>query len=470
MSSNLNFEDLNETPIIQKLPRSQSSSIFEEVNGPLLKAIMSTSRGRTASMAGGQSVEGVIDHPFDMSLATRMTDLSPYHGSCQRTLIAATVGCGMGIVDEEATRKKSEEMRALGNVDAAHILPVIDEEATRRFYDFVDPLCEDGFDHLLNRVGGNVFGIGNGYIEMVRRDGLAGPLERMGWLPGHCVWKHQFSEADRDDYAWRYSPYGYETGVTAGKVFYLRKCNGKILDNQNLAGYNLLTHEVLDFRLPTTRWEHYGAPFWLAAGPYIEVDWQALQRVSDYMKNNGVPETLVILGGVRMTPKQQDHIRAALSSGGAENYGRGALLSFPNANKQTLFAEVHQIANSLEGSGWADTHSAVNLCVASANQVPPVLAGITTPGKLAASNESVLAMVIMQTTVVAPVQKYIAQKFTSCLLRRASSPIPGLAGRRLRFRTILESTDIVALNTVARQREQVAESPDRKPEDGLKRG
>lgn len=455
-----------------RIRRGSSSVIDPALMGgePLMKALFPFSRSLTADSTAAPGSVGVLEHPIDMALANRMTTLSTYHGSCQRTLVSFTCGRGIGIIDEEATETKAKQQVDMGEVDSASMLPSIDEAATKEFYLHFNKICEHGFNHVVRQMVTNFWGVGNGYLELARAP-EARSVAGLWWVPGQQVWKYQLDGLDSGAYCWKYNPFDSYNHSAAG-MMYLRRhmSDGSEIAKAGLSEGEMSPNELLDFQLATTNWRHYGGPQWLAAVPPIEVDWKALQRVSDYMHNNGVPETIVVIGGVKLTPQQSSTLQAALSAGGGENYGKGALLNLPTGMKDRMVFEVHKIGQSLEGSGWADTHSAVNLSVASANQVPPILAGITVPGKMGASNEQVLAMVLLQHTVVSPQQDYIAERMSDCLLGRACGGPAGLVGRRLRFRTMLESSDIVALNTVARQREQVTEDPKRDPKDGLKRG
>jgi hypothetical protein len=447
------------------VPLLEESLMSQSLSKALYAPVRGTQRSDSASTSGSV---GTLEHPFDMGLANRMTDLSTYHGSCQRTLISFACGQGVGIIDEAGTAARIEEQKGMGEVDSASMLPMIDEEATTRLYEYFDAIADHGFDHCIAQMVGNLFGIGNGYLELQRAEGRS--VTGLWWLPGHQVWKHQLNDLDSRAYCWKYCP---DDEYSSAGMQYMRRHlsdGSEFVEGGGITEDQLHPNEVLDFQLPTTRWRHYGAPQWLAAVPLIEVDWKALQRVSDYMHNNGVPECVIVIGGVKLSPDQLASVQAALGGGGGLNYGKGAFLSFPNGSKDRIFFEVQKIGQSLEGSGWAETHSAVNLGVASANQVLPVLAGITVPGKLGASNEVVLAMVLLQGNVIAPVQRYVAKRLSACLLGRECGGPPGLVGRKLRFRTALEASDIVALNTVARQREQVAENPKRDPKEGLKRG
>ena len=137
----------------------------------------------------------------------------------------------------------------------------------------------------------------------------------------------------------------------------------------------------------------------------------------------------------------------------------------PSTPKDRAFIEHIKVGDSVEGTGFQDMHGTINLSVASANQVPPVLAGITTPGKMGAANEMVQAIMTMQTNVIAPVQNYLAKRLNRTLFSTVGG-VRGFTGVKVRFKTWHEAMDMAALNTVARQREQVAAAPTETPTKG----
>ena len=85
-----------------------------------------------------------------------------------------------------------------------------------------------------------------------------------------------------------------------------------------VAGVHLTYHTV---------GKRYGAPHWLAAVPYMDVDVRALQRVSDYMFNGGMPQNMLFLGGMPINGEQLTKMREVMSGGGGACQGQSALCS-----------------------------------------------------------------------------------------------------------------------------------------------
>lgn len=431
---------------------------------PLRKTLYKV-RDLPGQEASGRKTQesGKVLHPFNMELADSMIEVSPYHGSCQATLVSATVGCGLGVIDEEATTQAKAGLAQSSTADAAGKLPVIDHERTEELYDTLDSMCEHDFDHLMTQVAGNYWGVGNAYMECGRDSD--DQVSSLYWLPAPDVYRTHYLDKRRDRFY-----FTLFNGYNDGEVLFARWRKMQELraaDEVSLERQEIL-NEVVDFTRPTTRWEGYGAPHWLAAVPYMDVDVRALQRVSDYMFNGGMPQNMLFLGGMPINGEQLLKMREVMSGASGSRQGQSALFTMPSSSKDRAWVEHIKVGDSVEGTGFQDMHGTINLSVASANQVPPVLAGITTPGKMGAANEMAQAIMTMQSNVISPVQNYLAKRLNRTLFSTIGG-IRGFAGTKVRFKTWHEAMDMAALNTVARQREQVAAAPDRDPDEGLRR-
>ena len=426
-----------------------SSSLHEALNKVARRPLGDSSQTVT---------KGRQPHPFNMALADRMVELSCHHAACQNTLIAATLGGGLAVVADEQPADLPPGS-----------LPVIDEERTQELTDRLDSLCEQSWAHEMSQVIGNYWGIGSSYLEVARS---GGSIDALYWLPAPNTYKVLATENRKDHF---YEALGEAYGERSlfapfGRIEQTRellRTSAYVKMYDSAAQARQLT-EVIPFLQPTTRWEHYGAPHWGPAAAHIDVDVRSLQRVANYMANGGMPEHLLVFFGFSPTEAQQATLRSVLTGGVHAREGGSAAIFFRNAAKSLADLRHIQLGTDLDHEGYARLHETVNLAVATANQVPPVLAGISTPGKMAASNEQVLAMVTMQRSVIDRPQRMIEAMLRKTLFSTQGG-LRGFAGARVRFRTWLEATDIQALNVVARQREQVAESPNRDPKDGLKR-
>lgn len=425
---------------------SDRSSIHDALN----KAVRTNN-----SISGQTAQEGRVLHPFNMELADRLVEVNPHHSTCLQTAVAGTMGGGLGV-----TKKQR------GPEVGPHAPPEIDEDATLELHDALDDLCEQSFWHEYGQTTSNYWGVGTGYLEVSRND--SGVIDGLYWMPSPSVHKVLASKTDRRQFF--YEAYGDD-----GQPNYFAPF-GRVNEARTWMQNGLVTPvrvpdrltELIPFLQPTTRWEHYGAPHWGAAGAHIEVDARSLQRISDYMQNGGMPEQLLTFTGFAPTDSQVNDIRNVLGGSHGRHIGGSAALFFKQARKTTSEINLFKLGNDLDHEGYSSLHETINLAIATAWQVPPVLAGISTPGKMAAANEQVLAMVTMQRSLLDRAQR-LHQSMLRKTLFNSVHGIRGFAGKRVRFRTWLESTDIQSLNVVARQRESVAENPKRDPKEGLKR-
>lgn len=403
---------------------------------------------------------GMKAHPFDMKMASNMVQVNPHHSACQRTLVAASVGGGLAVIEKGARPQRAED----GGMEP----PPIDEDKTSELEERLDELCDLGTGHeLLVNLWSDYWGPANAYLEVERGDSTEEPILGLYTMPGHEPVVHVPRSSDgmegdpRDRFYKLLSPSGSHTALAAWRR------RSSIPDSERTRG-NGPPNELIHFRQPTTRSDFYGFPHWIAAAPYIETSARSLQMLSDHMFNGGVPSSALVFGGFGMTEDDQNEVINALRPGHRTS-GSAAALFLPQARKDDAVIEHIKFAPDLDYAGFSQMDETNNLNIASANQVPPILAGITTPGKMAAANEQVLAMVTMHCSTVHPAQVGVCSMFHKTLFATVGG-LSGFAGRKVRFRTWMESTDIKALNVVARQREQTKPGDKRDPKDGLQRG
>lgn len=455
------IEQMIETPILKEGPWIAGTLVARETS--LRKSLYKVKdEAEKQASSRKSSNEQKVWHPFNMDLVDSMVEVNPYHGSCQATLVSATVGAGFGIIDVEKTKAARLQAETMDVADAAGMLPVINHDATAEAYDILDDMCEHDFDSTLLQLAANYWGLGTAYLEVARDSNDL--IDAIYWTPAQDVHRLLYGKGDRNKYA-------FSTTGPDGETYYAkwRGVDGlRASDVLNASNKQDNLNELIDFLRPTTRWEGYGAPHWLAAVPYMDVDVRSLQRVSDYMFNNAMPSSVIMLGGISLGPEQVEKMRQVLSGASGSSSGQGALLTFPSSTKDNAWVEHIKLSDSVEGSGFESLHSTINLSVASANQVPPILAGITTPGKMGAANEGVQAIMTLQSNTISPVQRYLAKRLNRTLFAKTGG-VRGLGGKKIRMMTWIEQMDMAALNTVARQREQVAVNPKRDPKDGLKR-
>jgi len=122
------------------------------------------------------------------------------------------------------------------------------------------------------------------------------------------------------------------------------------------------------------------------------------------------------------------------------------------------------------GDGFKDKKENLALDIVSAHRTPPLLAQIQIPGKLGAVNEFPNALLGFQKLVIAPAQKVFRTELVNSLANDQYNGTLTLTPEDFLLRTILDDTDMKALDTISRMRETQAEAQEsgRDPKDGLK--
>ena len=101
-------------------------------------------------------------------------------------------------------------------------------------------------------------------------------------------------------------------------------------------------------------------------------------------------------------------------------------------------------------------------------EVPPLLAGIVVPGKMAAANELPNALLGFQTLVIGPAQRSLWTILSQTL--GGGDGVRGIGPGDLRLRAITDEFDMGKVDTTARMKQPVAEAQaqGRDPAAGLK--
>lgn len=401
--------------------------------------------------SNGQSIrvnssKGLVHHPFSFSTAIRLHDLSPHHSACVNTIVAMVAGLGMR------------------------------DEEVQRLLDSITPL---GWDDVMTRLVQDVTDLGTGYIEVVR-DPDTRVITGLHYLPSRNTFK--VLDGDRmGDYHFAYLPHECRLGRSgeafvydfpaesqpaffsrfgdadnlAARIGEDRFLSGSMIGIRRRSGFTRpVPHvdfgEVIEFQLPTNRWDHYGAPDWIGVQPYLDLSCKHLQRTCDYMHNRGTPDHLLLLFGVSLNDKQRTALETCMGAGRGRNYGRSATIAFPASSPQTSSAQLEKFSDGVDGAGFRDLHDTTALAICTAHRMPPVLAGVSVPRPIGSSNEMVQAIVLTHFTVSRPIQRMIQTRL-ACTLGLRGMGIPSLNVENLKISNILEDTDITALDTLARQ-------------------
>jgi hypothetical protein len=221
--------------------------------------------------------------------------------------------------------------------------------------------------------------------------------------------------------------------------------------------------ELVHFKMPTSICREYGLPQWLSATPWLEIAQQIMSTEHDYYENRAVPDILMMVTGKRMEKADFAELKAALKETiGPGKRSRSMAINIPLTETTVT---IERLANpSREKIG--DTWPTVELAIVSCHRVPPLLAGVVTPGKMAAANELPNALIAFQTLYVAQHQRI----FKTVLGNTLGSEIRGLNKDDFLPRCITDFYDIGQMDTLSRMREPAAaaQASGRKLSDGLK--
>lgn len=419
---------------------------------------------KTGSGTSQRDRAGRIPEPFNRQMAWDLLDVNTYHSACLTTLTAGTIGGGLVVIDESAP--------TVDPITGEETLPPIDKEATKALLSKLDKLCEVSWHHTLYQIVHDYWNLGAGYLECQRDDDDA--LDAMYWVPGFEPFKYLplgkdgSLSGDRRKAYWRLK--GTSSGSTPTFVPWRRQQNrpGDLETFGGLVDPSDPLPELVVFPQASTRSDHYGYPSWLAGSIHIDLDVRSNQRSSDHHDNRGTPDCILVVQGTDLGDEEASALDRGLKSGKGRSIGSVMTLVLPDAEKDQALIHKIDLGSPFDPVAHAEAHNQNNLCVASSHNMPPVLAGITTPGKMAASNESVMALTTLQCGKLDQAQREIAAVLNNTICGDIGG-VPGMQGRTVRFKTWMESVDIKALNVVARQREQTAVDPERDPKDGLDR-
>lgn len=252
------------------------------------------------------------------------------------------------------------------------------------------------------------FEYANGYLEVVRND--AGLIRGIHHLPAKDVLFHleehhdvfHYEIKDRGDFAL--------TTILNGLRFARFGDRDNFIRRREIGKKNApLVSEVIHFPLNRgRRSSYYGYPDWTAAVPAMELDHCVTQYSFDFFLNGGVPEAIYTVVGQKMSAEDWKD----LQKGFQDHIGLGNRRKVMLLNIGDLDTKVQLDKLTLDGQTVGDNQIMVDaqaLKVLSAHRTPPILAGVTPPGKMGANNEMTNAMMLFQLLVIGPAQKQFSQ-------------------------------------------------------------
>ena len=471
--------DEKEEQELMSIINSASNPIFSDS-----RMVSELRKGLDPKMKSNFSrVLGRVEHPIIMANAVALMDAVNIQETCIRAKRDATVGLGFETEEERDGRRKERELSERSHEIAmappgSKEGPAADkpkEAPTEKAHEeepseepegdgseielskaekVLDPLCGQGdTQNLLDMIGEDYENTGNGYIEVVR-DGEE--IVAMWHMPAACVYvfneeeaPHYHYEVDGDT-TLRYAKFGDLEGF---------KERNSDIDQE-------LVTELIHFRMPTSKSREYGLPSWLSCVPWLELAQKVMQYDFDYFDNRAVPDLMVLITGAALQPAAREALKDSLKSTiGAGNRHRTLTVNIPEPEAKIQVERLNADNRERFNDQWAN----IQLQVVSTHRVPPVLAGVVIPGKMAASNELPNALVAFQSLYIAQQQKNISKTLGRTLGNPEESGLD-LTAEDFRFKQITDFYDMGQMDTMSRMRETSIEASQsgRKLEDGLK--
>lgn len=422
----------------------------------LLKAAKETQE----SASGQPTAVGRRLHPFDMANAAMFVTANEHHAAAILAKTNATTGLGF-LTELDKMLRRQQQRAKLGIIDENP--PTVSDEVLAddrsKVAKLLDPLCKISFMDLAAHYGQDLSNTHNGYIEVVRKgsDPINGPITGLHHVPAHEV--YIFVENQQHDYHFEVQPSNADNRQPRKfcrfgdkKAFFERSTGGKAPGSNGATPET--TSEIIHIPFASSISRYYGVPTWLSAVAAIELVQALTQHEFDFYNNRGVPEFLLFLLGKQLTPEQWAPVVALFQDMvGPRNAHKTGAFNLPEG----VVVQLEKLAMEGKSDGrFSEMSGALSLKIVSGHRIPPLLAGITIPGKLGAANETANALMSYQVLTVAPDQEQIQAVLGNTLGNPAVNGGLKLAYEDFEARTILDVMDINRIDTVSRMKEPAA--------------
>lgn len=457
---------------IRNLAEAPEPLFVEKISQPthavgLDGTLVAMLKAKLAVQKGSQRWDiGMKEQPINFEAAKQTMLSVNIQQTCIATKRDAIVGLGFVTEEEKENKKLMQDLAAEMAKPAQPGQPskpagsavtklrkAIESSAegstTSKVCEKLDPLCEDGFQELLDQVGEDYANTGNGYIEVVR-DGTE--IVALWHMPAENV--RVWLEADKPNYH-------YVCTDNASTLKYAKPRDADALRARTKSEQKQIT-ELLHFRMPSAFSPWYGVPDWLAVTPFLELAQIMVQYNFDFFQNRAVPELLAFFLGRRLPDAQFNNFCDMLKgTSGAGNRHKSIAMNIPDPEMTVQIEKLTGETREKFGDIW----STVEANIVSGHRVPPLLAGIQTPGKLGAANELPNALMAFQILYVDRHQKVFRDKLRKFFVEEGFD----LQDTDFTFRRIIDYFDMGSMDTISRMRETVteAQASGRKVSDGL---
>jgi hypothetical protein len=438
--------------------------------------------------------KGRVPHPIDMEATAALMGAVHIHEVCLSTKRDAVVGLGFETVEEDQARARKRELEAVAHATAVSgdpkakppgapgdkpPAPVKKEFPVKptsgaqdpaqapdpgapkpksKVEEVLDEFCEEGFQALLDKLGEDFETHGNAYMEVIRDDG--GAIVGLDHMPAGRVFV--YNEDKKPFKHFEVEDIHEGTGRT---LKFARWDEAERISALVGAAQPQVT-ELVPFRKTTSRNPDYGLPDYLSCVPWLELAQFIMQYDFDYFQNRAVPDLLVLLTGKTVPPSEiKVFVDSLKQTIGAKNRHRSIVANFSPPDLNVVVERLNADNRERFGDLW----SAVQLAIVSSHRVPPLLAGVSLPGKMAAANELPNALIAFQTLYVDRQQGVFERAFGRTLGSEEAGL--GLTPNDFKLRKITDAYDMGQVDTMSRMRETTTEAQlaGRDLKDGLEK-
>ena len=249
--------------------------------------------------------------PTDLELLSRTTLISSRLSKSIDIMAKNVVGLGFEVIDILTV----EQMR---NVDKQTVKEI--EKQKDDLNEFLENANDNKtFDQLMTLVKVDEESLGNGYLEITRRNNQN--IFGMGHMPGRSMRVRKdrpgFLQI-RGDKVRFFAPFGSEVLIDPE--------DGSVLPEGTLR--TLAATEIIHFKLEHPSDDFYGIPRWFSAIPAITGNRLADIRNIKFMENDATPRLAVLISGGNLDPSSVEAIEKFidLQGKGVENASRVMVL------------------------------------------------------------------------------------------------------------------------------------------------
>lgn len=409
---------------------------------------------------------GLQQHPYDMVEVIGLKNHNPHHSTCIEAKVASTVGLGFKVLADGTEAGPPQTLPGplpTPTPVAPQAEPEEDkEDMPSKVETVLGPLTDVSFQDILNDAVEDYWQVGNGYVEVVRRDG--DNITGLHHIPGPDA--RVYVEDVLHNSHFVIQP---QRGAAGGERHFARfgDLEGFLQRNPNFKREEV--SEVIHLRRSSSLSRVYGYADWLAAIPSIELVQALHQFAFDFYMNRGVPEFMLFLLGAKVSEKDMEVIEEAIKA--TIGFGNSHKTIAVNIAAENIQVQLERLGMEGQGEDFFQSKSEVlALAIVTAHRVPPLLAGIQIPGKLGATNELPNALRAFQQLVVGKAQNEISTVLGRTLGNPEHNNGLPLVASDFRLRKITDVIDTQKMDTSTRMRqtEPEAEAEGRDLSEGVR--